>query len=133
MTFSDILSYFAMFIGLASSLFFGIGAYNTKANTLVETTVLMWGRGLRSAKGLIEQKYDYITGATLLALSFSSQLVSRLMFDNSWSLKIFDSYTVGLFIVVSTSILTVALVRSVVSRLKAEAIAAHTRKTNKDI
>lgn len=133
MDLTDLLSYVAMFVGLASSIFFGIGAYNTKDSTLVEISVLMWGRGARLAQCLIEQKYDYMTGASLLVISFSSQLGSKLISDSSLHLKILEAYSVGLIVALCLSLLFTALVRSVANRLKEGALTAHTEKIKEDL
>lgn len=133
MDLADLLSYIAMFVGLASSIFFGIGAYNTKDSTLVEISVLMWGRGARLAQCLIEQKYDYMTGASLLVISFSSQLGSKLISDSSLHLEILEEYFTGLIAALCLSLLFTAFVRSVANRLKEGALTAHTEKIKEDL
>jgi len=132
MDLADMLSYVAMFVGLASSIFFGIGAYNTKDSTIVEISALMWGRGARLAQCMIEQKYDYMTGASLLVISFSSQLTSRLISDSSMYMNLLEEYSFGIFYALCLSILFTTLVRCVANRLKKSAIAAHTEKIKED-
>ncbi len=133
MDLAELLSYVAMFVGLASSLFFGISAYNMKDSTLVEISVRMWGRGVKSAQSLIEQKYDYLTGASLLVISFSSQLASKLISDSSLHLRLLESYFIGLIAAFCLALLFTVLVRSVAKRLKEGAITTHLKKIKEDL
>lgn len=133
MDLAELLSYVAMFVGLASSLFFGIGIYNMKDSTLFEISVRMWGRGEKSAQNLIEQKYDFLTGASLLVISFSSQLASKFISGSSLHLKILEAYFVGLIAALCLSLLFIALVSSVANRLKEGALTAHTKKIKEDL
>jgi hypothetical protein len=129
MTLSDFFSFCSLIIGFFSSIYFGIGAFKISRVALWEIAVLFYGKGFRVALEMIGQKYDYITGASLLAISFLFQVVSKSL-GSSLEVSIFlKSYGMAFSFAVLISGILITSVRCFVCSVRSKAIDAFIQET----
>ncbi len=121
-------------LGFLSAMFFAIGALGMHPQKIMQISSSYWDANQHWGDSIAEQRADYIAGALLLLLSFSSQLAANLVQpDTAPSLlqprgcAIAEIVAVVLVLLVSTGLLRNAVAKSTkrkVRQLQAEKLAA---------
>lgn len=83
MLLSTFLNILGASIGAMSAMFFAFGALFASPKDMYEITSLKWDVNQHWADSIAAQRADYIAGALLLLLSFSSQLAANLVHPNA--------------------------------------------------
>lgn len=78
MNLSTLLDLWGLVLGLFSAWMFCFSAITVKKESLSIIAFSQWEKGSENAKGLAEQKVDFIFGAILLALSFILQIPGKI-------------------------------------------------------
>ena len=134
MLLSTFLNILGASLGFLSAMLFAIGALGMHPRKIMQISSSYWDANQHWGDSIAEQRADYIAGALLLLLSFSSQLAANLVpTDTAPSLlQPFGCAIAEMFAVVSFLLVCSVLLRGSVAkttktevrRLQAEKLAA---------
>ena len=134
MLLSTLLNILGASLGFLSAMFFAIGALGMRPQKIMQISSSYWDANQHWGDSIAEQRADYIAGALLLLLSFSSQLAANLVPSTlqpsllqPLGCAIAEIVAVVLALLVSTVLLRNAVAKTTktkVRRLQAEKIAA---------
>ncbi|MEI6302803.1 MAG: hypothetical protein WCR74_15275 [Betaproteobacteria bacterium] len=79
MLLSTYLNILGACLGFISAMFFAIGALGMHPQNILKISTSYWDANQHWADSIADQRADYIVGALLLILSFSSQLAANLV------------------------------------------------------
>lgn len=79
MTLATVIELSAAALGLFSGVFFCVGVLHVKDSTLEIIATSFYDSGFTLAKELVQQKSEFIFGASLLFLSFLVQVVGKFL------------------------------------------------------
>lgn len=79
MLLSTYLNILGACLGFISAMFFAIGALGMHPQNILKISTSYWDANQHWADSIADQRADYIAGALLLILSFSSQLAANLV------------------------------------------------------
>ena len=125
---------FGASLGFLSAMFFAIGALGMHPQKIMQISSSYWDANQHWGDSIAEQRADYIAGALLLLLSFSSQLAANLVPPDAapsllqpFGCAIAEMFAVVTFLLVCSVLLRGAVAKTTkqeVRRLQAEKIAA---------
>jgi hypothetical protein len=79
MTLAAFLNVIGLCIGFMSAIFFAVGALTMTPTKILKVAASYWDANQHWGDSIADQRADYIVGALLLLLSFSSQLLANLV------------------------------------------------------